>query len=209
MEAGKQCSFSLSFEIIFINKSFMKQIIKLSVIILSAGSLLFSCNGNQGETNVKDSSSSSTIESTENVNTNSTGDASYYYTIDGKNFSGSGTNQFVNAAVVHVPGIIYFNLAPVVPGTSTPGYGFNFEVADKGTTVVKGDEDHNYDITYTPENAGINTFKCKEMTVIITSSDGKRVAGTFSGTMIEPKTERVVSVTDGKFDIPYSTADKQ
>ena len=187
----------------------MNRIIKLSVIIFCTSTSLFSCNGNQSAANISDSSSSSLAKATQSTTPSSPGDATYSYTIDGKSSSGSGTNQFVNAAVVHTPGIIYFNLAPVVPGTLTPGYGFNFKVADKGTIVVRGDENHDYDITYTPPNAGINTFKCKEMTVIITSSDGKRVSGTFSGTMIEPNTERVVSVTDGKFDIPYSTADKQ
>ena len=181
--------------------TYLKQLI---VVISAVSVFMFSCNGNKNTAATTANSSS-----TESASANATGDASYSYTVDGKSFSGSGTNQFVNAAVVHVPGIIYFNLAPVVPGTTTPGYGFSFKVADKGTTSVKGDESNDYDITYTPANAGINSFKCKEMTVIITASDGKRVAGTFSGTMLEPNTERVVAVTDGKFDIPYSTADKQ
>jgi hypothetical protein len=33
--------------------------------------------------------------------------------------------------------------------------------------------------------------------------------GTFSDTLIEPKTGRNVPVTDGKFDIPYSTYSKK
>ncbi|MDQ2862693.1 MAG: hypothetical protein M3R50_03410 [Bacteroidota bacterium] len=46
------------------------------------------------------------------------------------------------------------------------------------------------------------------MTVNITSSGGARFAGTFSGTMIEPNTNREVAVTDGKFDLPIVSPDK-
>lgn len=43
------------------------------------------------------------------------------------------------------------------------------------------------------------------MTVTITSSGTSRFTGTFSGALIEPKTDREVPVTDGKFDIPFSS----
>ena len=185
----------------------MKQIIKLVVIMLSACTLFFSCNGNKNSSNGKDNSSSISAPSTESITSNSNGDASYSYTIDGKSYSGSGTNVGVNVAVVTNPGIISFDLGPLVSGTMSPAYGFYFKIPNTGTTVVREDDSQN-DITYAPPNAGINTCTSKEMTAIITSSDGKRVSGTFSGTMTDRTTQKIVSVTDGKFDIPYSDAAK-
>ena len=185
----------------------MKQLKTFSAIIISA-SLFFSCNGNHSDANVKDSSSTSTAQSTGSSTVNSTGDASYSYTIDGKSFSGSGTNQFVNAARTDKPGVISINLAPVTPGALLPGYGFYFEIENKGSLVVRADEDGPNSIYYNPPNSGVKIYKCKEMKVNITSSGGSRFAGTFSGTMIEPNTNREVAVTDGKFDLPIVSPDK-
>ena len=46
----------------------------------------------------------------------SSGDASFSCKMDGKDFSGKGTDQIVNAASVHAPGIIYFSLASSFSG---------------------------------------------------------------------------------------------
>ena len=119
----------------------MKRTIKLSVFIFSAGTLFFSCNGNPNAVNVKDSSASISATSAESASANSTGDASYSYTIDGKSFSGSGTNEFVNAARTDKPGVMSINLAPVTPGSLLPGYGFYFEIENKGSLVVRADEE--------------------------------------------------------------------
>lgn len=186
----------------------MKQTKLLFLVTLSTASFLLSCNGNQNAATVKDSSTSPAVSAKENAPTNSTGDASYSYTIDGKNFSGSGTNQFVNAARTDKPGVISINLAPVTPGSLLPGYGFYFEIENKSTVVVHADDAGPNSIYYNPPNSGVKIFKCKEMTVNITSSGGARFAGTFSGTMIEPNTNREVAVTDGKFDLPIVSPDK-
>ena len=186
----------------------MKQIIQLSVVILTTGTLFFSCNGNQGAATAKDSSSSSAVQSTESSTEHSNGDASYSYAIDGKSYSGSGTNQFVNAARTDKPGVISINLAPVTPGSLLPGYGFYFEIENKSTVIVHADDAGPNSIYYNPPNSGIKIFKCKEMTVNITSSGRSRFAGTFSGTMMEPNTNREVAVTDGKFDLPIVSPDK-
>ncbi|MEP6950124.1 MAG: hypothetical protein ABI863_12645 [Ginsengibacter sp.] len=160
----------------------------------------------------KDSTSSPT-SSTENPSENSTGDASFSCKIDGKDFSGNGTDQILNAASLHAPGIIYFNLSSKFTGDVSADMrcgGFGFEVPDKGTTIVRGVEVPAYSIGYTPPgSAATVNYECKEMTVTITSSGGSRVTGTFSGTMIEPKTNREVPVTDGKFNIPYSSLSKK
>ncbi|MEP6950395.1 MAG: hypothetical protein ABI863_14015 [Ginsengibacter sp.] len=188
----------------------MKQTKKLLLVTLSAASLLFSCNGNNNPATIKDSNPSALLPATENTPANSAGDASYSYKVDGKSYSGSGTNQIINSATLHAPGVIYFTLGPIVAGQLYPSYGFGFEVADKGTITVKDVENPDYSIGYTPPGSPPTVnYSCKEMTVTITSSGGPRVTGTFSGTMIEPKTDREVPVTDGKFDIPYSSLSKK
>ncbi|HEY5367628.1 MAG TPA: hypothetical protein VIJ75_01445 [Hanamia sp.] len=184
----------------------MKQIKKLMLITLISLSLLCSCNGNGNSTVSKDSTSSLT-SSAKNSSENSTGDASFSCKIDGKEFSGKGTDQIVNAAYVTSPGVIHFALSPSFsgdPSTDMHAGGFGFAVPDKGTTVIRGVENPDYYIGYNLPNEPTNTYHCKEMTVTINSS-GTRVTGTFSGTLIEPKTDRDVPVTDGKFDIPYSS----
>jgi hypothetical protein len=82
------------------------------------------------------------------------------------------------------------------------------EVPDKGTTVIRGVEVPDYSIGYNLPNDPINVYSCKEMTVTINST-ATRLTGTFSGTLIEPKTSRQIPVTDGKFDIPMSSLGKQ
>lgn len=137
----------------------------------------------------------------------SSGDASFSCKIDGKDFSGKGTDQIVNAASIHAPGVIYFSLASSYsgdPGADIRAGGMGFEVPDKGTTVIRGEENPDFSIAYGLPGDPTNTYKCKEMTFTINSS-GTRVTGTFSGTLIEPKTGREVPVSDGKFDLPYST----
>ena len=186
----------------------MKQILKLSVLIFFAGALLFSCNGTHDTAKAKDSSSSTTVPAPESTSSNTIGDASYSYTIDGKSYSGSGTNQFVNAARTDKPGVISINLAPVTPGKLFPGYGFYFTIENKSTVVVNADDSGPNSIYYNPPNYGVKIYKCKEMTGNITSSGGARFTGTFSGTMIEPDTNREVVVTDGKFDLPIVSPDK-
>jgi hypothetical protein len=188
----------------------MKQIKKLILITLIPLSLLYSCNGNGNSNASKDSASSST-PSTKNSSANSTGDASFSCMLDGKEFSGKGTDQIVNAAYVHSPGIMYFTLSSSFSGDPSADMragGFGFEVPDKGTTVIRGVEDPRYSVGYNLPNEPTNTYRCKEMTVTINSS-GTRVIGTFSGTLIEPKTDREIQVTDGKFDIPYSSYSKK
>ena len=185
--------------------------LKLFSVILVSSFLLYSCSGNTNANGVKDNSSAASANSTNSGASTSTDDASFSYKIDGKDFSGKGTDQIMNAASVHAPGIIYFTLSSGFSGdiaADLKAGGLGFEVPDKGTTVIRGVENPNYNIAYGLPNDPTNTYDCKEMTVTINSS-GTRVTGTFSETLIEPKTGRDVPVTDGKFDIPYSTLSKK
>ena len=186
----------------------MQQLKLFSLLILSA-CLFSACSGNADGKNNPGVS----VPSAKSTTANSTGDASFSCKIDGKSFSGNGTDQIINAASVHAPGIIYFTLSSKFTGdvgADLRGGGFGFEVPDKGTTIVRDVEESDYSVGYTlPGSSPLVNYRCKEMTVTITSSGGTRVSGTFSGTMIEPKTDREVPVTDGKFDIPYSSLSRK
>ena len=69
----------------------MKQIKKLILIILIPLSLLYSCSGNGNGNSI--SPKDSTSFSTKNSSANSTGDANFSCKIDGKDFSGQGSEQ--------------------------------------------------------------------------------------------------------------------
>jgi len=180
---------------------------KLFVFFIAFSFGAFSCNNAAQEANGSSPAASSDAAKT----SSSSGDASFSCKIDGKDFSGKGTDQIVNAASVHAPGVIYFSLASSFsgdPGADMRAGGFGFEVPDKGTTVIRGVENSDFSIAYDLPNDPTHTYNCKEMTITINSS-GTRVTGTFSGTLIEPKTGREVPVSDGKFDLPYSTLGKR
>lgn len=183
------------------------QYLKLASAVFVVSCLLTACSGTGTASVNKDSKPDSTATTGES----SGGDASFSCKIDGKDYSGKGTDQIVNAATVHAPGIIYFSLSSNFSGDLSADLragGFGFEVPDKGTTVIRGVEDPRYSVGYNLANDPKNTYRCKEITVTINSSD-TRVTGTFSGTLIEPKTDKEVAVTDGKFDIPYSSLSKK
>jgi hypothetical protein len=185
--------------------------VKIFYAAIFPACLFLACSNNSA--NASKGNSNDTLRKMEasSNSTTSGGDASFSCKIDGKDFSGKGTDQFVNAASVHAPGIIYFSLASNFsgdPGADMRAGGLGFEVPDKGTTTIRDVENSDYSIAYNPPNQPTNTYKCKEMTITINSSGG-RVKGTFSGTLIEPKTGRDVPVTDGKFDIPYSSLTKK
>lgn len=184
----------------------MKQKKIFIAIIVLASLLFFACNGNNGNANTgKDSVESNTSTAT----ASSSDDASYYCKIDGKVFSGKGTNGFVNTAFATTPDITNFVLMSVVAVQQGVPAQFAFHVANKGTTTVHGTDNSNYSVKYSPENSVDYDYQSKEMTVTITSSGGSRFTGTFSGTLIVPRTDSVVPVTDGRFDIPYSLYSKK
>src|SRR5664279_4273466 len=119
----------------------------LSIIILSIFSFtIYSCGshnavlaGNTGDSTTANEANASASSNTKGT----TGDASFSCKIDGKYFSGKGTDQIVNAASVHAPGIIYFSLSSGFSGDPSADLragGLGFEVPDKGTTVIHGVE---------------------------------------------------------------------
>ena len=193
----------------------MQQLKLFSAIILSA-SLLSACSGNSAANAGKENVSPATNESA------SKGDASFSYTIDGKVFSGSGTDNYFNCAIKHPGNVIHFIFTELHQSLKNPLPQFDFSVADNGTTVIKRDDidrlTSGSDVKYfanfsTPGGApgGVPNYEFNDsstVTVTITSNTSSRLKGTFSGNLINPDTKKVVQLTDGKFDIPFSSHSK-
>lgn len=181
--------------------------VRLWSVMLVASYTLLACSSNSSTSTAKEESSNAAPDNAGGAS--SKGDANFSCKIDGKDFSGKGTDQMSNAAMMTDRGIISFILSPIVAGQNGIPAQFAFHVAYKGTTTIHGTDNPNYSAIYSPANTTDNNYQCKEMTVTITSSGTSRVTGTFSGTLLEWKTDRVVQVTDGKFDIPYSSYSKK
>ncbi len=185
---------------------------KLIIAVFFSVILFLSCSGKNSVNASADDISATSPETGVSASSNtraSKGDASFSCKIDGKEFSGKGTDEIGNAAYITRPGIINFVLTPILAGQTGVPAQLAFHVADKGITTIRGTDNADYSVRYTPENTIDNDYQCKEITVMIASSGTSKVTGTFSGTLIEPKTDRIVPVTDGKFDIPYSSYSKK
>jgi hypothetical protein len=183
----------------------MKYLKSFSPILFSA-CLLLACSGNNSSSTGKDSVPDNAAVS----GTASTGNASFSCKIDGKDFSGKGSSSYANAVIVTSPGVINFVLVPMEKQQGVPPQ-FNFFVADHGTTTMHNSnspDNGNYSAKYSPGGVD-NTFGFKEVTVVITSSDASGIKGTFAGTLFDPQNKKEISVTDGKFDLPWSPYSKK
>jgi len=184
----------------------MQQLRTLIVLGFSVSFLFFSCNnkssaGNRGKDTVSDNGGTS--------GASSNGDASFSCMLDGKEFSGSGTDENINAAF-HLKGDdkgqIFFRLSDL----KEPGEKLMFEVpGKKGSTTLSATSTFSY-IGYITK--GYINYLDNPLTVTITSINAARVSGTFSGkyTLSEgsgdSKAKETIAVTEGKFDIPFSTS---
>ena len=138
------------------------------------------------------------------------GDASFSCMLDGKEFSGKGTDQNANAAF-HLAGtnkgLISFKLADLSNKGVYENY-LMFRVPGKeGSTTLRvmGNNDQ-YGYIFKRD---IN-YNDNPVTVTITSLSPTRVSGTFSGTFTRAVSgydaKQTIQVTNGKFDIPFSTS---
>ena len=127
--------------------------------------------------------------------------ASFSCKIEGKDFSGSGTDGIANSFINSGDGVINFVLVPMAPGQKGIPTQMKFFVANTGITTIHGDEDTKYSIDYS-EQTSHHAWECKEMTVSVTPSGTSRIKGTFSGIFADANTNEILPVTDGKFDIP-------
>ncbi|MDQ2863611.1 MAG: hypothetical protein M3R50_08200 [Bacteroidota bacterium] len=184
--------------------------LKLLSAIIFSSCLLYACSGNSS-TNAGNLSASLS----ENTSANSSGDASFSYKIDGKTYSGKGTDNTVNCIYKKPNNIIQFILMTIDPTEKWPPQ-FAFGVADKGSTTIRQDDmnklsagsDVKYfaNISFQPQDNSTPHFEFNPpITVNLTSVSASKVSGTFSGTLIDPDTKKVVQLTEGVFDLPYST----
>jgi hypothetical protein len=174
--------------------------------LIASACLLFACSGNTTANAIADSTSAGSS----NTKTSS-GDASFSCKIDGQDFSGKGSDSYSNVVIKSAPGVINFVLVKMDKSQQGVPAQFNFFVADHGTTTMHNSnstDNGNFSAKYSPGGVD-DDFGFKEVTVTITSSDASGVKGTFAGTLFDSKNKKEISVTDGKFDLPWSSNSKK
>ncbi len=174
--------------------------LKLLLAIIFGICLLQACLGNNSAYAAKKDAAN------KNVSGSSAADASFSCKIDGRDFSENKNDNLANAAFKTSPGIISFALVKIDKSQKGIPEQFKFVVADHGTTTMHNSnstDNDNYSASYGPRDYN-DAFGFKELTVTVTSSDASGIKGTFSGTLIDPRGDKKISVTDGKFDLPWS-----
>lgn len=162
-----------------------------------------SCGGNPQNTTAK---SDPIVNLSGNA---SDDDASFSCILDGKKISGKGTDQNINAAF-HLTGDdkgqIFFRLSDM----SNTGDKLQFQVPAKtGATIFSVSPTYSYE-GYTASD--FTTYLDDPLTVTITSITATSISGTFFGKYTLSKgsgnsnSKQSIEVTDGKFDIPFSTS---
>lgn len=164
--------------------------------------VLLSCaNSNSGSANNDTANVSSASTSRSN--------ASFSCKLDGKTISGNGTDENINAAF-HLTGDdkgqIFFRLSNM----NNIGDKFQFQVPGKeGSTTFSVTPTYSYE-GYATSNFA--TYLDNTLTVTVSSINSSGVSGTFSGKYTLSKgtgdanSKQSIEVTDGKFDIPFSTS---
>lgn len=206
-------------KIIRTKNKIMKHLKFLTLIILSTV-FLFSCSGNN---NTKTSSSSSDKEvSQSSATTSSAGNASWSCVIDGQPVSGGQINSYqgpegYQSNEAHIDDVdegkeLLFYLSDTKSTSSQGAHELRFSVPDKtGSSSFGPDEDGwgiQVNIVINKDHTAI--YNSDSFTINITSLSATRVSGTFSGKFtlngnITDTDKKAIEVTDGKFDIPFST----
>jgi hypothetical protein len=198
------------------------QHLKLFSAILFSSFLLYSCTGNTNANKGKESDSVASPGTTA-----STSDASFSYKIDGKVYSWSENNpSFANKASMDSTNEVFFTLMSNDPAEKDPQQ-VGFGVAATGSTTIDNDNmdrfkssgsnggNHfvNFHRSYLTGQAGAHPNyefgTASTVTVVITSKSETRIAGTFSGELINAATQKPALLTDGKFDLPFKPYSKK
>ncbi|MEO8771984.1 MAG: hypothetical protein ABI402_17940 [Ferruginibacter sp.] len=198
----------------------MKHIKLFSAIIISA-CLLFSCSGNNNNA-ASDSGSSA---SASNANAVKDG-GSFSALINGVKISGGATDemQIPNEAFIYAAGslpkfkteTVFFTLVP--DKTDENYYSLKFIFPDKAGTYNKTKNSSDCDCAlvidlFPGDHTGrLATYLEDSITTTINSISASRVTGTFSGKFsvrlsdgLGKNQQPILMVTNGKFDIPFST----
>lgn len=188
----------------------MKKIKNFSAIIILLA-LLFSCNGNKPS-----NSNSTTTTDASAPATSAAGKSSFSANIDGEAISGGKIDdlQLENTAFIYPTADssgkkLLFFLHSDKKGDMA--YSFRFSIPDKTGSFTKKDrDDQPFDISLHFLGGDLSGYGAEDVTVNIISVNDKNVTGTFSGKFLlgvdSPNgTKKEVTVTDGKFDVPFST----
>jgi hypothetical protein len=191
----------------------MKRIKNYFLLLSVASLLLFACNGKDNKVNANKESDNSNASTS---NTSSKGDASFSANLDGVNISGGKIDdmQLQNTAFIYPTAdnsgkrLLFFLYSDK---KGNDAYSFRFSVPDKTGSFTKNLHDSQpFDISIDFLGGDLSRYSAESVTVNITSVTTSRVAGTFSGKFsLSNDTpngiKKEVTVTDGKFDIPFST----
>jgi hypothetical protein len=184
----------------------MQHLQVFSAVLLAL--LLSSCSHSTGAGAVEPTGST--------TSSNSLGKSSFSAVIDGTMVSGGviRTMQMENAAFL-IPDNnggeptlgFWLNDIKTAADDTQPTYALKFLLPKKMGPATKAylGIDINLDKTHSAN------YYSSHPTIVITSLDAARVAGTFSGTFkLSPDTpnvpKREIAITDGKFDIPFATS---
>ncbi|HVZ96194.1 MAG TPA: hypothetical protein VG847_04920 [Chitinophagaceae bacterium] len=178
----------------------MKKLITIVVILFVI--TLLSCGGASSGDAKKDTVTLSSPDQASSTVTDN--DASFSCMLDGKEISGKGTDQNINAAFRLTgddKGQIFFRLSDM----NNIGDKFMFQVPDKtGSTTLSNFSGYT--------TADFANYIDDPVIVNITSVSASRIAGIFSGKYTlqqgtdNGNSKRTIEVTNGKFDIPFSTS---
>jgi hypothetical protein len=184
----------------------------------SLSSLFISCQGKKG---TGGSGNEAVADVSGNQVSSGGGDAGFSVTIDGVHVSGKGTGelQLVNAAFIYPktdsrPETILFDLYSTKAGDDF--YSLRFSFPDKEGTyqIEQGNKNCACYIILDFNLRSSDNFARYDgqaVTVDLQKISSTRITGTFSGTFsLSADTrskpyKKQVTITDGKFDIPFST----
>ena len=193
------------------------QYLKILSGVFVSSCLLFACSGSSSTSAAKDS-----VPGNSTAAETSSGNASFSVNIDGTPVSGGpiddmqlGNSAFIYPPRNNGPQTVLFDLVSNKKGDDY--YSFRFSLPDKEGVyhATKGtyDESHSsirldFNLKSADNYARYNE---ESVTVTIAKITSSRISGTFSGklrlsddTRSKPYKDNVM-ITDGKFDIPFST----
>ena len=190
--------------------------IKLFSTVIISACLFFSCNGNKSSGNGNTSDASSSAANAPSTSKGTPGKSSFSANIDGEAISGGQIDnlQLENTAFIYPTAdssgkkLLFFLHSDK---KADMAYSFRFSVPDKTGTFIKKDrDDQPFDISLDFLGGDHSRYGAEDVTVNISSVTSTKVTGTFSGKFLlgvdTPNgTKKEVTVTDGKFDVPFST----
>ena len=184
------------------------------IIVFAGAIILFSCktNSSSDKTNTSDvKTSSGEIKNAEDKNLSGT-DGIFSYTIKGNHIVSRNYVQHSNLFINEVSNDAANGMVQIEVTCESSSV-FNFTIANSGTTTITNyspslgnfaDKKSKVASYMDKEGGAYKSYYGDSVTVTITSNDGSRVKGTFSGKYKAEKDGGVtVNITDGSFNLPF------